>query len=86
MEKLKNVRAVPKAILTNSYQKTDPIIKERSLTAIVDHLEHLMKTFQLFEDAAEDYAKVLTSDTDIESADDYSKITMVMSCNYMWNS
>ena len=60
-----------KAILTNSYQKTDPIIKERSLTAIVDHRKHLMKIFQLFEDAADDYAEVLTSDTDIEKADEY---------------
>ena len=71
MEKLKNARAVRKAILTNSYQKTDPIIKERSLTAIVDHRKHLMKIFQLFEDAADDYAEVLTSDTDIETADEY---------------
>ena len=71
MEKLKNARAVRKAILTNSYQKTDPIIKERSLTTIVDHREHLMKIFQLFADAADDYAEVLTSDTDIESGDDY---------------
>ena len=71
MEKLKNARAVRKAILTNSYQKTDPIIKERSLTAIVDHRKHLMKIFQLFEDAADNYAEVLTSDTDIETADQY---------------
>ena len=71
MEKLKNARAVRKAILTNSYQKTDLIIKERSLTAIVDHRKHLMKIFQLFEDAADDYAEVLTSDTDIETADEY---------------
>ena len=71
MEKLKNARAVRKAILTNSYQKTDPIIKERSLTAIVDHRKHLMKIFQLFEDVADDYAEVLTSDTDIETADEY---------------
>ena len=71
MEKLKNARAVRKAILTNSYQKTDPIIKERSLTAIVDHRKHLMKIFQLFEDATDDYAEVLTSDTDIETADEY---------------
>ena len=71
MEKLKNARAVRKAILTNSYQKTDPIIKERSLTAIVDHRKHLMKIFQLFEDAADDYAEVLTSDTDIETAAEY---------------
>ena len=71
MEKLKNARAVRKAILTNSYQKADPIIKERSLTAIVDHRKHLMKIFQLFEDAADDYAEVLTSDTDTETADEY---------------
>ena len=71
MDKLKNARALRKAILTNSYQKTDPIIKERSLTAIVDHRKHLMKIFQLFEDAADDYAEVLTSDTDIETADEY---------------
>ena len=71
MDKLKNARAVRKAILTNSYQKTDPIIKKRSLTAIVDHRKHLMKIFQLFEDAADDYAEVLTSDTDIETADKY---------------
>ena len=71
MDKLKNARAVRKAILTNSYQKTDPIIKERSLTAIVDHRKHLMKIFQLFEDAVDDYAEVLTSDTDIETADEY---------------
>ena len=71
MEKLKNARAVRKAILTNSYQKTDPIIKERSLTAIVDHRKHLIKIFQLFEEAADDYAEVLTSDTDIETADEY---------------
>ena len=30
-----------------------------------------MKIFQLFEDAAEEYADVLTSDTDIETADEY---------------
>ena len=30
-----------------------------------------MKIFQLFEDAADDYAEVLTSDTDIELADEY---------------
>ena len=30
-----------------------------------------MKIFQLFEDAADDYAEVLTSDTDIETADEY---------------
>ena len=71
MEKLKNARAVRKAILTNSYQKAHPIIKERSLTAIVDHRKHLMKIFQLFEDTADDYAEVLTSDTDIETADEY---------------
>ena len=71
MDKLKNARAVRKAILTNSYQKTDPIIKERSLTAIVDHRKHLMKIFQLFEDAVDDYAEVLTSDNDIETADEY---------------
>ena len=67
MEKLKNALAVRKAILTNSYQKTDPIIKERSLAAIVDHCEHRMKIFQLFEDAADDYVEVLTSDADIET-------------------
>ena len=71
MEKLKNARAVRKAILTNSYQNTAPIIKERSLTAIVDHRKHLMKISQLFEDTADDYAEVLTSDTDIETADEY---------------
>ena len=71
METLKNARAVRKAILTNSYQKTDTIIKERSLTDIVDYRQHLMKTFQLFEDDAENYAEMLTSDTDIESPDDY---------------
>ena len=71
MEELKKARAVRKGIMRNSYKRTDPIIKERSLTAIVGHREHLMKTFQLFEDAAEDYADMLTSDTDIESVDNY---------------
>ena len=71
MEELKKARAVRKRILTNSYKRTDCIIKESSLTAITDHREHLMKIFQLFEDAAEEYADVLTSDTDIETADEY---------------
>ena len=71
MEELKKARALRKRILTNSYKRTDCIIKESSLTAITDHREHLMKIFQLFEDAAEEYADVLTSDTDIETADEY---------------
>ena len=71
MEELKKARALRKRILTNSYKRTDCTIKESSLTAITDHREHLMKIFQLFEDAAEEYADVLTSDTDIETADEY---------------
>ena len=73
MEELKKARALRKRILTNSYKRTDCIciIKESSLTAITDHREHLMKIFQLFEDAAEEYADMLTSDTDIETADEY---------------
>ena len=71
MEELKKARALRKRILTNSYKRTDCIIKESSLTAITDHREHLMKIFQLFEDAAEEYADVLASDTDIETADEY---------------
>ena len=71
MEELKKARALRKIILTNSYKRTDCTIKESSLTPITDHREHLMKIFQLFEDAAEEYADVLTSDTDIETADEY---------------
>ena len=71
MEELKKARALRKRILTNSYEMTDCTIKESSLTAITDHREHPMKIFQLFEDAAEEYADVLTSDTDIETADEY---------------
>ena len=70
MEELKKARALRKRILINSYKRTDCTIKESSLTAITDHREHLMKIFQLFEDAAEEYADVLTSDTDIETADE----------------
>ena len=71
MEELKKARAVRKGILTKSCNKTDRIIGERSLTAITDHREHLIKTFQLFEDSAEEYSKLLTSDSEIETADDY---------------
>ena len=71
MEELKKARAVRKGILTKSCNKTDRIIYERSLTAITDHREHLIKTFQLFEDSAEDYTKLLTSDSEIATADDY---------------
>ena len=71
MEELKKARAVRKGILTKSCNKTDRIIGERSLTAITDHREHLIKTFQLFEDSAEEYCKLLTSDSEIETADDY---------------
>ena len=71
MEELKKARAVRKRILTKSCIQTDRIIAERSLTAITDHREHLIKTFQLFEDSAEDYTESLTCDSDIEAADEY---------------
>ena len=71
MEELKKARAVRKRILTKSCIQTDRIIAERSLTAITDHREHLIKTFQLFEDSAEDYTEWLTCDSDIEAADEY---------------
>ena len=71
MEELKKARAVRKRILAKSCIQTDRIIAERSLTAITDHREHLIKTFQLFEDAAEDYTESLTCDSDIEAADEY---------------
>ena len=66
MDELKKARAVRQRILTKSCNQTDSIIKERSLTTVIDHRVHLIKTFQLVEDAAVDY-----SDTDIETADDY---------------
>ena len=71
MEELKKARAVRKRILMKSCIQTDRIIAERSLTAITDHREHLIKTFQLFEDSAEDYTESLTCDSDIEAADEY---------------
>ena len=71
MEELKKARAVRKRILTKSCIQTDRIIAERSLTAMIDHREHLIKTFQLFEDSAEDYTESLTCDSDIEAADEY---------------
>ena len=71
MEELKKARAVHKRILTKSCIQTDRIIAERSLTAITDHREHLIKTFQLFEDSAEDYTELLTCDSDIEAAEVY---------------
>ena len=71
MEELKKARAVRKKILAKSCIQTDRIIAERSLTAITDHREHLIKTFQLFEDSAEDYTESLTCDSDIEAADEY---------------
>ena len=71
MEELKKARAVRKRILAKSCIQTDRIIAERSLTAITDHREHLIKTFQLFEDSAEDYTESLTCDSDIEAADEY---------------
>ena len=76
MEEPKKARAVRKRILTKSGNQTDRIITERLLTAIADHREHLIKTFQLFEDYAENYADVLTVDTDIVSADDYYDVEL----------
>ena len=71
MEELKKARAVRKRILAKNCIQTDRIIAERSLTAITDHREHLIKTFQLFENSAEDYTESLTCDSDIEAADEY---------------
>ena len=66
MDELKKARAVRQRIPTKSCNQTDSIITERSLTTVIDHCEHLIKTFQLFEDAAVDY-----SNTDIKTSDDY---------------
>ena len=71
MEELKKARAARERILTDSCNQPNRIIKELSRTAIADHCEHLIKTIQLFEDSAEDYTKLLTSDTEIETAGDY---------------